>query len=287
MTNLMLHCGANKANEGDVRSAATPGATATHFPIPHKDLLDETLRVVAQHGLEVRNAAHALQNGGDRYFGLLEVAPATPAGPSRLALTGTDGASHTDGLIKPDYATIIGLRNSHDKAFAAGFVVGSQVFVCDNLAFSGEVQMARKHTRRIMNDLPNLLEASMGKLLSLRNHQDHRIQAYKDADIDDALADHLIMRGYRAGVVPSSKIGHVWKEWEKPSHEDFEGRTVWSLFNAHTEVLKSRGQIFEKPKFTQALHGVMDSAAGVAPLALGTEAVGDGEVAVTRLVEAN
>jgi hypothetical protein len=286
MTNLILHCGANKTTEGAVRAAVTPASTKTHFPIPHKDLLDETIRVVAAHGLEVRNAAHALGAKGDQYFGLLEVAPA--AGPARLALTGSDGASHTDGsVIRPDYATVIGLRNSHDKAFAAGFVVGSQVFVCDNLAFSGEVTMARKHTRRIMNDLPNLLERSMGKLLSLRGHQDHRIQSYKDVEIDDAMADHLIMRGYRAGVVPSSKIGQVWNEWEKPSHEDFEARTVWSLFNAHTEILKSRGQIFDKPKFTQALHGVMDSAANVAPLVLGTEQVGEGEVSVTRVVDAN
>ena len=28
------------------------------------------------------------------------------------------------------------------------------------------------------------------------------------------------------------------KEWREPSHEAFEPRTVWSLFNAFTEVLK-------------------------------------------------
>jgi hypothetical protein len=286
MTNLMIHCGAHKVEEPRVRNAATPLPTETHFPIPHKTLLDETLRLVGAHGLEVVNAAHALHGDDSKYFGLLEVAPKASAAPARLAMTGGDGASHTDGaIVKPDHATIIGLRNSHDKSFAAGLVVGSQVFVCDNLAFSGEVTMRRAHTKHIMRDLPALLEAAMGKLMGLRNHQEHRIQAYKDADLGSRDAHDLIIRGLRAGVVPSSRVIKVVNEWEKPSHEEFEPRTVWSLFNAFTEVGKARGAIFDKPRVTQALHGLMDSAAGVAPLALGTtEEVDGGEVEVAGVV---
>ena len=46
-----------------------------------------------------------------------------------------------------DYAYVLGLRNSHDKRFPAGLAVGASVFVCDNLSFSGEIKIGRKHTR--------------------------------------------------------------------------------------------------------------------------------------------
>jgi hypothetical protein len=39
---------------------------------------------------------------------------------------------------RPITHNVLGLRNSHDKRFPAGLVGGSAVFVCDNLAFSGE-----------------------------------------------------------------------------------------------------------------------------------------------------
>lgn len=286
MTNFRIHLDSGGAvvNEGVVRSVKTPDPTDTHFPIPHDVLLDATRNLVASHGLEIKNEGHALAHKGDRYFGLMEVAPR----PLARGLAITDGASHFgSSIVKPDFATVIGLRNSHDKAFSAGLCVGSQVFVCDNLAFSGEVTMRRKHSRHILRDLPSLLEAAMGKLMGMRAHQDLRIQAYKDTEIDNRTAHDLMVRGMRAGVIPSSKLTKVVDEWEKPSHEDFSPRTVWSLFNAHTEVLKTRGQIWDKPRFTQALHGLMDSASGVAPMVLGTTEVEGGEVEVHSVVSAN
>jgi len=52
-----------------------------------------------------------------------------------------------------DFALVVGLRNSHDKSFPAGLVIGASVLVCDNLSFSGEVRLARKHTYPIIATL--------------------------------------------------------------------------------------------------------------------------------------
>ena len=60
---------------------------------------------------------------------------------------------------------MLGLRNSHDKTFPAGIVAGSAVFICDNLAFSGEVKLARKHTTHITRDLPRLVQSAVGQLM--------------------------------------------------------------------------------------------------------------------------
>ena len=45
-------------------------------------------------------------------------------------------------------------------------------------------------------------------------------------------------------------------------HDAFEGRNVWSLFNAFTESLKD-GNLAELPKRTEALHGLLDTHVGL------------------------
>ncbi len=87
-------------------------------------------------GLIVGTQAHSLSHNNNRYFGLMEV---------------------KRQVNDPDYCWVVGVRNSHDKSFPAGITAGASVFVCDNLSFSGEVKLARKHTRFITRDLPTLL----------------------------------------------------------------------------------------------------------------------------------
>ena len=73
-----------------------------------------------------------------------------------------------DGANAADHSLVVGLRNSHDHSFCLGVSLGSRVFVCDNLAFSGEVRVARKHTNRIAFDLPKLVNGAVGLLGDIR-----------------------------------------------------------------------------------------------------------------------
>ena len=159
MLNLMLHCGSQAVDRSEVISSPTPEATKTWKPIRHSRLLDLVEDTLDRNGLKVVNQAHALGRDGDRYFGLLEV---------------QNGQQHHD------YGLVVGLRNSHDQTFPAGLVVGSGVFICDNLAFSGEIVLSRRHTVYIERDLPQLVNRAVGQLGDLRIQQDQRIEAYKN-----------------------------------------------------------------------------------------------------------
>lgn len=138
----------------------------------------------------------------------------------------------------------------------------SRVFVCDNLAFSGEVTFARKHTRFAAQDLPRLVADALGRLGSLRRSQEERIEGYQGKKLNDDKAYAAIVRATLAKVLPNAKIKEVVEQWHEPAHADFKPRTGWSLFNAFTEVLKiyPTEQI---PRRTQILHGIMDSACGL------------------------
>jgi hypothetical protein len=62
-----------------------------------------------------------------------------------------------------------------------------------------------------------------------------------------------------------TRIPAALAEWRNPRQPEFdhEGKTGWRLFNAVTEALKDSGYM-DLPKRTQALHGLLDLACGLA-----------------------
>ncbi len=240
--NLTLHCGASKVERVDVEIVRTPEATKSWTPIPHIDLVERIEGIVRANGLVIGNQAHSLTKDGDRYFGLMEIQRAES---------------------QDEYCWVFGIRNSHDKKFPAGLVAGSSVFVCDNLSFSGEVKLARKHTTHIMRDLPALAQAAVGQLMEKWTSQDKRIAAYKQFDLADAQAHDILVRAVDAKVCPNAMIPKVLEQWRDPKHEAFAERNAWSLFNGFTEVLKE-GSLMELPARSIALHGLLDNVVGLA-----------------------
>jgi len=204
-------------------------------------LLKTVEGVLGTSGLRVAQEAHGVTHDGARYFGLLEVA---------------------NGHDDTEYTRVLGVRNSHDKRFPAGVCAGSQVLVCDNLCFDGEITVARKHTRFVLRDLPYLVREAIGRLLGAWKHQDERISAYKEKRLTDTGAHDLTIGALDSGVISASRIPDVIREWREPSHDAFRPRNVWSWFNSVTEALKG-GNIQALPKKTQALHALCDARVGL------------------------
>ncbi len=238
--NLLLHCGAKAVHRDDVAAVLTPPATDTWRPIPHMTLIRKVEKTLAGNQLTIGSQAHSLTHDGARYFGLMEI------------------RSH---FADEDYCWVLGLRNSHDKTFPAGIVAGASVLVCDNLSFSGEIKLARKHTRFIVRDLPFLVERAIGQLLQKWYDLDERIDRYRSFDLNEQSAHDLIIRATDVGACPNRLVPTILKEWREPRYEDFQPRNVWSLFNAFTQALK--GNLIELPKRTEALHGLLDSHVGM------------------------
>lgn len=240
---LLLHCGASAVELKQVARVKTPRPTVTWTPIPHIELIHQVEQTLGAAQLKVGSQAHSLTHDGLRYFGLMEI--------------------KSSEVERDDYCLVLGLRNSHDKTFPAGIITGASVFVCDNLSFSGEIKLTRKHTRLIIRDMPLLVGRAIGLLTAKWHQQDTRITDYKATDVDDRTAHDLIIRSTDAGVCSNRLIPQVLQDWRRPRHEAFEERTVWSLFNAFTEALKTTGNLAELPKRTHALHALLDAHVGL------------------------
>jgi hypothetical protein len=169
--------------------------------------------------LTITEERFALARDGEQMFGVL---------------TCTNGVTHTD------YGLAIGLRNSYDRSLSVGLIAGSHVVCCDNLAFSGEVSMQRKHTANVFRDLPDLIYRMLSQVSSMQSRIHAEIAAMKDRGLGSESADHLMVEAVRRNALPASQLPKVIDAWEKPKHDEFVPRTAWSLFNAFTEVQKTR-----------------------------------------------
>lgn len=237
---VIFHCGAVETEEVEVRRIETPKPNGAHFPIPHMELYDTVVRALDDSPFRLEDPTFGIGHYGARFFALVNLFHESDS----------------------DYCMALGIRNSHDKAFSAHLCIGSRVFVCDNLAFSGEIKIARKHTTRIMRDLPRLVNTAVGKLNTARSTQGERIDAYRNKRLSEPNFHDFAIKCVDAKIIPPSRITRLLKEWREPQHKEFSDRTVWSAFNAATETLK-KTNAFVLPRRTEALHGVADIFSGI------------------------
>jgi hypothetical protein len=217
-TQLMLHRGARQVEQLELDAVDPPPPTATWFPLKHSTVIGRVRETLEASGYQIKKTEMALSADNHRFFGTLDLQ-----------------APIMDGV-----SLMVGIRNSTDRSMPIGFAAGERVFVCDNMAFSSEVVIARKHTRfgeRRFND------ALSRAVLGLRQYQDvaqKRIEALQHYDLSEDAANSYLLKAAEAGVVGWRLLPLVINEWRNPSHEEFRPRTAWSLFNSFTEVLKER-----------------------------------------------
>ena len=134
--------------------------------------------------------------------------------------------------------------------------------VCDNLAFCGEVRISRKHTRFAVRDLRHLTSRAVGQLGDRFRKIDRRIEAYQGRSLNDPQAHDLVIRAVDCRAITPTQVPVVLKEWRKPTHEQFQPRNAWSLFNAVTEIHKNLNPHVALAR-SQALHGLFDGLVGL------------------------
>lgn len=223
MSNLMLHCGADAMNRAQVNLIPTPAPMGPrHKPVPYADFIDLTVDALDSVGLRVLDEQYGALKDGSRFFGLME-------------LGGTFAADDSD------FALMLGLRASHDQSLARGLVIGSRVFVCDNLAFSGEVQISTKQTLNIEERLPGMVYEAVQTLPGHFEVQHKRFDAYKGHELKPRWGDAALVELVRRDVLSGSAMAKALREWDKPSHEEHEqyGHSTWRLMQAVTEALKA------------------------------------------------
>jgi hypothetical protein len=216
---LLIHKGGEYCSLDDLRDIPLPQETRTYKPVSHYDLAKNLAEVSGGllRGYQLDKAQYGLARDGNQMFGVH---------------TYRNGISSSMGLS-------IGFRNSYDKSMSVGIAIGASVFVCDNLALTGDIAIMRKHTANVWNDLEELT------ITTIYRSQHNFTKIVEDAEImrgrylsnDDAF--RMIGLMYGNDIISPRQIPVVKREWLNPTQADFEERNVWSLYNAVTESLKT------------------------------------------------
>jgi hypothetical protein len=211
----MNHRGAREVQRDQLGLIEAPPATDTWYPIAHRQVLDSVWSTLEGAGFEIRQSRLSLSYGDARFFGTLDLA--TPV---------SDGVS-----------LAVGIRNSTDKSFPIGFCCGQRVFVCDNLAFTSEIVVSKKHTRfgqdRYLEGLARAV-ASLDQYRESAANWIARLQAY---DLSEDAANSYLLQAYEQGIIGMRLLPLVIAEWRRPQHEAYQPRTAYSMFNCFTDVL--------------------------------------------------
>lgn len=204
----------------ELRALPKPPRTRSYVPVAHAALADLTREHLAKAGLRVRSEEHAVTREGDRYFGVMEL----------------DRGAGVAG-VADDWSMVCGMRNSHDRRIAAGFAVGSRVFVCDNLAFTGEVQFRRRHVGYIEHELPVMVAESVIEWIRASTVQTDRFLRWK---VTDARKRHdtLIVRALVADAIKAKWVLPIVTELSTPRYDQFRDGSAWSAFNCFTTVMR-------------------------------------------------
>lgn len=219
---LCLHVCAHPIDYTELSEIPTPEMTNSHRPIPHVALVDSVEKEFQAGGFHLVSSQHAVSADRQKYFGLMEVVP-----PDRRVET------------SDQYAYTIGIRNSHDKTLSAGLVFGTRVFVCDNLAFSGDYKIFRKHTSGIWSDLPERVRD--GVVLATNKCMDmgRVIRQMRDVHIDQHESDHLICNMLRSRILSPQIADRTLRAREEMMEDDAidYADSLWGLYNAVTGVM--------------------------------------------------
>jgi hypothetical protein len=213
---LILHRGAREATIDQVAAVPAPPPTDTWFPIPHIAMLEAVEETIAGTGFVVHGRALALSANANQFFGTLDLSAPVAGGV---------------GLS-------VGIRNSIDKTLPLGFCAGNRVFVCDNLSFSAELLVNRKHIVHGGARFREAIAHAAGRLEAFRASESARVGLMQSLGLDDQGAESLILRAWEARIISHRQLPSVLREWREPSHDEFGPRNCWSLFNAFTEVLR-------------------------------------------------
>jgi hypothetical protein len=203
-----------------------------HHPVPFSDFIDMVGHSLDQNGISVMQEEYAVTKDHGRMFGLMEIAP--------------KHADVLEGEYIPanDWRLMLGLRGSHDQSIARGITLGTQVMVCSNLCFHGDLgTFTTKQTTNIMRRLPMLVASAVEQVPAKMEQQKEMFEAYKNFTMKRWQGDAALVEIHRRGGLSGSQLGKAVAEWDTPSHDEHAqfGHSAWSLLNACTEAVKPTG----------------------------------------------
>ena len=217
---LIAHSGAEYIDREGLKALETPPATDTWTPIPHYDLVVALEGQLKARGITIVKEQFAVQKA--KLFGVID----------------------TDYQVTEEGGAAIGIRTANDKSLALQLAIGYRVFICDNMAFHGDlIALRRKHTANL--DLHKEFAEGIGRYVREYPKLQDNIIWWKERTVSKERGKQLIYDIFSQRIVPLRLFHPAVRDWEAT-----ENKTMWPLQNAVSNHIKT---LKPAPAFTSTL----------------------------------
>lgn len=214
---LFAHCGAKFVTRDELKEIPVPEGTRTHQPLSHYEIVEVLEESLSFRRLRVVKDEYAISADGMKMFGVMDLD--AEFGDCRFS---------------------IGLRNSNDKSMRLALTAGYRVFVCDNMAFSGDfTPLLHKHTRNF--ELRDSISIAVDRIHRGFDGLEGCVKDMQNFILSDNDARLLIYRAFVEGrikAMPKNLLPAVHDLYFEPDRDEFRPRSLWSLSNAFTSAFK-------------------------------------------------
>lgn len=244
--NLVAHTDTSHISRDALATIPCPMPEGRWKPIPHAELVSHIEDFVLDSGWdftkpEESRFALSVSADGQKMFGVTEV-----------LIPGIE-------TVEGGYGLALGFRNSHNKTMAVRLAVGSHVFVCDNMCFSGEVVIGRKHTIHL--EVEELLETAFDRLPDVAQRMTESHMMLKGHAVNFEQGAVALLRAVEQGALSTRDLMGAFADWNRVCAGDTEGAkvehpfTAWSLMNTITGQWKGRNPLgmLERSRKVQGL----------------------------------
>jgi hypothetical protein len=215
---LTAHRGATLVTRDALAQYEPPEPEGRWKPVKHSLIVDLMHEELARREMQITKEEYAIQREGNYLF---------------AALT-------TNWLNTGETAAAIAFRHSNDKTEAMKMYAGVHVFICDNMALSGdEIILNRKHTTRlnVAAELTKAFDRYRDGTLVLQ----HNIEDLKAGSLSIGDAQRKLFEIFYRRLLPTRMLIPV-----TDSYLSKEDCTDWGLLNAltlHAKNLPPNGNI--------------------------------------------
>jgi hypothetical protein len=220
MTNLINNNATAMVNEStmeEVREIPLPTQTETYMPVSHESVINYVSTELAEQlpQFKLQKNVYGVSNNGQYLFGMVTF-------------------SNGDDYMGPSIA----YRNSYNKDISLGFAFGSQVFVCANGMFTGDIVVARKHTLNVWDSVRETVEASLTRVNASYEVMQNDVAEMRKIQLNDIEAYQALGELRGNDILASRVFEKSLKEWHTPSYNEHKDGSALQLYNACTEGLK-------------------------------------------------
>ena len=181
----MDFAGAKEIDRETLSRVEPPPRTDTWFPVRHSLVLDLVGGMLEQSGFRIKAERLGLSKDEHRFFGTLDLETPLVEGVSALS---------------------VGIRNSTDQTFPLGFCAGSRTFICDNLAFSADLIVKRKHTANGERRFREAIGLAVQSLDQFRLTETRRIEFMRQTVLPPYEAEAQMITAFERGLISTRTL---------------------------------------------------------------------------------